>query len=183
LAKTDEELVSLARAGDQGAFDELVARHQDRVFALSFRILANFDDAADVQQEAFVRAWVSLKKFKGRSAFSTWLHSITVNLCISRKRRNPPVQIEPLEEERLSSGESGVACMQRSETRAIVQRALAELPAHYRVLLVLREIEGRSCEETAQIVGRSVVSVRTSLCRARRLLREKIRPYLEEEDR
>jgi len=181
LAKSDEELVSQAQAGDQGAFDELVARHQDRVFALSYRILANVDDAADIQQETFVRAWTSLKSFKRRAAFSTWLHRITVNLCLSRKRR-ALVQVEPLEEERASHAESAVACLQRMETKTVVQAAIAELPDHYRVLMILREIEGRSCEETAMIVGSSAESVRTGLYRARKLLREKIRPYLEEVD-
>ena len=182
MAKSDEELVSLAQVGDQVAFDELVARHQDRVFALSFRILANAEDAADIQQETFVRAWTSLRTFKRQAAFSTWLHRITVNLCLSRKRRSQPVYAE-LDEERLSQSESGaVACMQRAETKAIVQAAIADLPANYRVLLVLREIEGRSCEEIALVVGRSADSVRTGLYRARKLLKERIRPYLEEVD-
>ncbi|HET6455824.1 MAG TPA: sigma-70 family RNA polymerase sigma factor [Armatimonadota bacterium] len=181
MAKSDEELVSQAQAGDEDAFDELVARHQDRVFALSYRILANAEDAADIQQETFVRAWTRLKTFKCQAAFSTWVHKITVNLCLSRKRRQTIV--EPLDEERLSPAESGaVACMQRTETKAVVQAAISELPPHYRVLIVLREIEGRSCEEIGSIVGRSADSVRTGLYRARRLLKDKIRPYLEEVD-
>ena len=182
MAKSDEELVSLAQAGDEDAFDELVARHQDRVFALSYRILANAEDAADIQQETFVRAWTSLKSFKRRAAFSTWLHRITVNLCLSRKRR-ASIDIEPLYEEHMSASESGgVACMQRTETKAVVQAAISELPAHYRALIVLREIEGRSCDEIGLIVGRSPDSVRTGLYRARKLLRKKIGPYLEEVD-
>ena len=182
MAKSDEELVSLAQAGDQVAFDELVARHQDRVFALSFRMMANVEDAADIQQETFVRAWTKLRSFKRRAAFSTWLHRITVNLCLSRKRR-ASIDIEPLYEEHISASESGgVACMQRTETKAVVQAAIAELPAHYRVLIVLREIEGRSCDEIGLIVGRSPDSVRTGLYRARKLLRKKIGPYLEEVD-
>jgi len=180
LAKSDEELVSQAQAGDQGAFNELVARHQDRVFALSFRIMTNFEDAADIQQETFVRAWTKLKTFKRRAEFSTWLHRITVNLCLSKKRRIS-VPVEPLDEEHLSASESGVvSCMEKTETRAVVQAAIAELPAQYRVLIVLREIEGRSGEEIAQIVGRSPDSVRTGLYRARQILKKRIRPYLEE---
>jgi len=92
-----------------------------------------------------------------------------------------PLHLEPLDEEHLSASESGVvSCMEKTETRAVVQAAIAELPAQYRVLIVLREIEGRSGEEIAQIVGRSPDSVRTGLYRARQILKKRIRPYLEE---
>ncbi|MDO8684035.1 MAG: sigma-70 family RNA polymerase sigma factor [Armatimonadota bacterium] len=80
MALPDEELVSQAQAGSLAAFNELVARHQERVHALAYRILGNAEDAADIQQETFVRAWTKLGKFRQQAAFSTWLHRITVNL-------------------------------------------------------------------------------------------------------
>jgi len=184
LTASDEGLTSLAQQGDLQAFDELVSRHQDRVFALAYRMLADAEDAADVQQEAFVRAWQSLKRFRGQAAFSTWLHKITVNICLSRKRRRGYSEGQlPLEEERISSENSrGVACVERLHTTQAVRAALLTVPGHYRALLVLRDMEERSFEEIAEIVGSTAQSVRTRLCRARKLMREIIRPYIEEEE-
>jgi RNA polymerase sigma-70 factor, ECF subfamily len=177
LALTDLELVSEAQSGKLTAFDELVARHQERIFVLAYSILSSADDAADVQQETFVRAWRSLKSFRGQAAFTTWLHRIAVNLCLSRKRRRDLVdEAVELDEQ----NQAGKDCIESIETAIAVRKALSELPAHHRALLVLRELEGRPFEEIAGIVGGSVESVRTRLSRARKLLREKMRPYLEE---
>jgi len=178
------ELVSQAQQGSLTAFDELVSRHQQRVYALAYRILGAAEDASDIQQETFIRAWRNLKKFKGEAAFYTWLHRITVNLCLSRKRkRSSSVELLPLDESMWRSGQPSVAtCVESVETAVMVRAALSAIPAHYRTLLVLREIEGRPFEEIAQIVGGSVESVRTRLSRARKLLRERMRPYLEEEE-
>jgi len=181
LAGSEGELVSQAQGGSLTAFDELVSIHQERVHALAYRILAHDEDAADIQQETFVRAWLALRKFRGDAAFSTWLHRITVNLCLSRKRDRARLDVvESFDEDRL--GAAGRACVESVDTRMIVRAALAAIPAPHRTLLVLRDIEGRAYEEIAEIVGASVESVRTRLCRARKLLREKMRPYLEEEE-
>ena len=83
--------MSAAQAGDATAFDQLILQHQERVFALAYHILGNAEDAADVQQETFVRAWTKLGDFRGHAAFATWLHRIAVNICIRRKRRSRPL--------------------------------------------------------------------------------------------
>mgnify|MGYP003768735877 CR=1 FL=1 len=88
LSESCENLVELAKAGDVRAFEALVPLHQDRVHALAYRMLGNAEDVADVQQETFVNAWRNLRKFRRESQFSTWLHRITVNLCLSRIRRS-----------------------------------------------------------------------------------------------
>jgi len=183
LAESCENLVGPATRGDVRAFDALVSLHQDRVFALAYRMLGDSEDAADVQQETFLQAWRNLRKFRGEAEFSTWLHRITVNLCLSRKRRKVIVS-EPLDDHVLvrSPDPGPVACLERTETIATVRRVLDAMPAHYRVLIVLRDMEGRSYEETACVLGCSVESVRTRLHKARKLLREKMRPYIEEED-
>ena len=183
LAISDDELVLRAQAGSLSAFDELIARHQDRVFALAFRILGNAEDAADVQQETFVKVWVSIGKFRGHAAFSTWTHRITVNLCLSRKRKKDwSEKPEQLDEERhYALAQRSTSCIERLETSIVVREALAAIPTRQRTLIVLRDLEGRSFEEIAEIVGGSTDSVRTRLSRARKLLREKMRPYLEGE--
>lgn len=183
LSKPDNELVALAQRGDLEAFDELVSLHQDRVFALAYRMLGNADDAGDIQQDTFVRAWRSLRKFRGNAAFPTWLHRITVNLCISQKRRRADVQMEPGWEAELTRADepSAVACLEKAEAAVVVGKVLAALPAHYRVLVVLREMEERPFEEIAEILGCSIQSARVRASKARKLLRERMRPYLAED--
>jgi len=181
LAISELELVSQAQKGSRAAFDELVSRHQQRVYALAYRILGAAEDASDIQQETFIRAWLSLKKFRGQAAFYTWLHRITVNLCLSRKRKlSSSVEVLPFDEDIRQSIEPGVAtCAQNVETTEMVRAALSTVPAPCRALLVLRDIEGRPYEEIARIVGGSIESVRTRLSRARKMLRERMRSYLE----
>ena len=180
---SDTELVSRAQSGDLSAFDGLINLHQDRVFALAYRMLGNSEDAGDVQQETFIQAWRNLHRFRGDAALSTWLHRITVNICLSRRRRPEPVQLEPAVEERLSANDqpNGVACLVKAEQALMVRKVIAGLPAHYRALVVLREIEERSFEEVARIIGCTPASARTRASKARKLLRERLQPYLSEE--
>jgi len=183
-AKIENQLLSDARAGDLAAFDELVARHQARVFRLAYRMLMNREDAADVQQETFIRAWWRLPRFREDAAFATWLHKIVVNLCVSRKRvRNIEVQVDGDWDAVPSASDSAPACVEKAETRTLVRKVIAAMPAHYRVLIVLRDMEERSFEEIAAILDCSVTSARMRTCKARRIFRERMLPYLAEEDR
>ncbi len=179
MSETCEKLVELAKGGNTVAFEQLIAIHQERVHALAYRILGNSDDASDIQQETFIRAWQSLRKFREDAAFSTWLHRITVNLCLSMKRRRDYGASEPLVEEMHAVVQGSVLCLERTEEITVLRRALAGLPDHHRVPLVLRDMEDRSYEEIAGILGCSVESVRSRLCRSRALLRERMRPYME----
>ena len=180
MSGTEQDLVARAIEGSLEAFDELVELHQGRVFALAYRILANREDAADAQQETFVKAWRSLGKFRGDAAFSTWLHRITVNLCLSRKRRKDWTPMAEFTEDILSysAGPSAAACLERAETSAVVRRVLMAMPANHRALLVLREIEERSFEEIAAVLGCSIESARVRCGKARNVMRERLRPYL-----
>lgn len=186
MTPSEAELVALARAGDTQAFDGLVALHQERVFALAYRITGNRDDAADAQQETFVRAWRSMGRFRGDAAFSTWLHRITVNVCVSRRGRARPFETSEelrLERSAASGEEDPVAdCVVRSELASVIRRILGAMPAHHRVVLALREIEGRPFEEIAQILGCSPQSVRVRASKARRMLRERLEPFVREDD-
>ena len=163
------------------AFDELVGLHQERVYALAYRILGNAEDASDVQQETFISAWKSIRRFRGESSFITWLHKITVNICLSRKRRKQPIALEPYIEENLTgTASNGVACFESTETSIAVRKVLAAMPVHYRVLVVLKDIEGRSFEEIAEILKCSVSGARTRASRARQILRDRMQSYLAE---
>jgi RNA polymerase sigma-70 factor (ECF subfamily) len=173
--------VTKAKAGDADAFDCLVSMHQKRVFAFAYRMLANREDAADIVQETFVRAWRSLGKFRMDAGFSTWICKIAVNLCISFRRRSKP-KVVPFDDELIDHSETA-ACDDRVATAVVVRSAIASLGAHYRALIILREIEGRSFEDISEILGCSVGSARSRCCRARQMLRDKLRVCLKEEDR
>jgi RNA polymerase sigma-70 factor, ECF subfamily len=175
-----ENLVELAKDGNSIAFDQLIAQHQERVYALAYRILGNPEDAADIQQETFVRAWQHLRKFRHDASLSTWLHRIVVNLCLSMKRRKDYAVHEQWDEDIHTPGSGASACPERTEEVIALRRVLAAMPGHHRVLIVLRDMEGRSYDEIAGILGCSVESVRSRLCRARGILRERMRPYLED---
>lgn len=169
-----------ARAGDADAFDCLVSMHQKRVFAFAYRMLSNEEDAADIVQEAFVRAWRSLGKFRMDASFATWVCRITVNLCISVKRRPRP-NVVPFDDDYIDHSGTTV-CADSVATAVVVRSAIASLGAHYRALIILREIEGRPFEEIAEILGCSIGSARSRSCRARQVLRDKLRACLKEED-
>lgn len=178
------DLLARARSGDLKAFDELVGIYQDRVYALAYRLLGDYDDATDARQETFIRAWRNLKGFREGAEFSTWLHSITVNLCLTWKRKNDRRSTHEALPEDLADARarSPIADLEESETLLAVRRVLGAMPSHYRVLIVLRDMEGRSFEEIAAILGCSVASARMRLCKARNMLRERMRPYITEED-
>ena len=185
LSESCEKLVESAKKGDVEAFDKLVFLHQDQVYARAYRILGNAEDSADVQQETFIHAWRNLRKFRQEAQFSTWLHRIAVNLCLSMRRRKGYMSQESLVEELhiQSATLNPAACHERAEALAALRRVLAGMPTHYRILLVLRDMEERSFREIAEILGCSVASARTRLCKARNMLRARMRPYIVEEDR
>ncbi|MGB9619636.1 MAG: RNA polymerase sigma factor, partial [Armatimonadota bacterium] len=126
----DRELVSRAQAGDLQAFDALVSIHQARVFALARRTLGNDDDASDVQQETFVRAWRSLRKFRQQAEFGTWLHRITVNLCLSRRPREAAVDSTFFADSVRSVATPAIAVLERAELAAQVRNVMMAMPPH-----------------------------------------------------
>jgi RNA polymerase sigma-70 factor (ECF subfamily) len=174
---SDADLVSRAQAGEVTAFDELVSRHQERVFVLAYRILGNPEDAADVQQETFVHAWTKLRQFRGEAAFPTWLHRITVNACLARKRRfRPHFSLE--DDDIIAGNPHQTDCQDRLVNAVVVRQLLAGIPVAQRTLLVLREVEGMSIAEIAEVTGSSVDAVRKQLWRVRKLFGQRLRRQL-----
>lgn len=173
----DRELVRLSQNGTEAAFEELVRRHQQRVFALVAGILHRPDDVEDVAQQVFLKAYLGIKRFDQRAAFSTWLYKIAVNECWDylRKRKVRPLVYEAdLSEEQVSRLDGIVSSDRppegpntRAETREILDRMLATLPEQDRQLLVLKEIEGFSVQELAEILNLNVNTVKVRLFRAR----------------
>ncbi len=168
----DALIVSRVRSGERAAFNLLLERHRERVLNLAFSLLGSRADAEDAAQEAFVRAYESLPRFRGESAFGTWLYRITVNVCLARLRQMRP---RACQEE---DGESQVleACDKSDlarafEARTQVQQALSSLSPVLRAVLVLREMQGLSYQEIAMILSIPIGTVRSRLNEARRLFR------------
>ncbi|HEY6944009.1 MAG TPA: sigma-70 family RNA polymerase sigma factor [Candidatus Acidoferrum sp.] len=174
----DRELVRRAQREDKEAFEELIRRHQHRVFAVAGGIVRRREDVEDIAQQVFVKAYFSLKRFDQRAAFSTWLYKITVNECwdMLRKRKVRPLVYEAdLSEEQArqvinsaekSKGEPDVS--ERLEARQRVERLLVGLEERDRLMLILKEVEGFSIEEIADVLHLNANTVKVRLFRARR---------------
>jgi RNA polymerase sigma-70 factor (ECF subfamily) len=177
-SSNDRDLVRLAQAEDKEAFEELVRRHQHRVFAVASGILRRREDAEDIAQQVFVKAYFSLKRFDQRAAFSTWLYKITVNECwdLLRKRKVRPLVYESdlSEEQARQFGAqqereaTGADVRTMLEARQRVERLLEGLETRDRTMLILKEVEGFSVEEIAEIMNLNANTVKVRLFRARR---------------
>ncbi len=177
-AAHDRELVRRAQREDKEAFEELVRRHQHRVFAVAGGILRRREDVEDIAQQVFVKAYFSLKRFDQRAAFSTWLYKITVNECwdmLRKKKVRPLVYESDLSEEQarlvIASGEKenpGPDVSQRIEARERVERLLEGLDERDRLMLILKEVEGFSIDEIAEVLSLNGNTVKVRLFRARR---------------
>src|SRR5437016_3319368 len=177
-AAHDRELVRRAQREDKEAFEELVRRHQHRVFAVAGGILNRREDVEDIAQQVFVKAYFSLKRFDQRAALSTWLYKITVNECwdmLRKKKVRPLVYEADLSEEQarqvISSAEKGKEhpdISERLELRQRVDRLLEGLDERDRLMLILKEVEGFSIEEIAEVLDLNANTVKVRLFRARR---------------
>ena len=179
-SQTDEELVALATAGDLDCFNQLVARWERPIYALAYRTLGREEDARDVVQEAFLRAFRGLRGFRGQAKFSSWLYRITLNLCrdwIRRERRAPVVQLpegtDPIEvaDERVAPSESVEDLVARKQMSEAVARALSELPEEQRVAILLKEYHGLTFQEIADLQGCPLSTVKTRLYQGLSVLR------------
>lgn len=186
--QTEARLIERCRAGDLSAFDELMARHQNRVFNLCLWMLRDHEAANDAAQDTFIRAYRALGNFRGDCAFSTWLHRIAVNIAsdaAARRKRTPQPLSEletddnPAPEPAGPARDNPIETLTRSERRHAVREALDTLPDHHRVVLVLFDIQGHSYEEIAEVLELPIGTVKSRLNRARAALRERLIPCRE----
>ena len=185
-ASSEHELIRRARAGDEDAFAELVVAHADRVYGALRRFGLDPGEADEVAQEVFVRAWRGLSRFEERSRFSTWLYRIVFNEAQRRLARRPPVQRagetdrDDLVVSLPESPESGPEAQTLDrELEQTLDRALGQLPADWRAAVVLRDIEGLSTHDAADIAGVGEAAFKSRLHRGRMQLRALLEPYLD----
>ncbi len=181
-------LVDAARKGDIAAFEELVRRYDRNVFRIAQHITQNREDAEDVVQDAFLKAYQNLGQFQGQSKFYTWLVRIAVNEALMRLRRRRPERMVSLDEDVKTEEDSMPREIadwtpnpeqqyNQAELKDILTRTIQGLPASFRTVFVLRDVEGLSTEETADALGLSIPAVKSRLLRARLQLRERLNKY------
>ena len=180
--KTDEELVALAQRGDEDSFNQLVLRWERPIYALAYRTLGREDDARDVCQEAFLRAYRALRGFKGEAKFSSWLYRITLNLCrdwMRKQRRTPVSQVpEGLELSDLAGEAPDAVSVEdlvaRREMSAAVSKVMALLPEEQRTAIILKEYHGLTFQEIADMQGCPLSTVKTRLYQGLSVVRRQL---------
>lgn len=170
VAVDERELVNRSCAGDLDAFEDLVRIHQDRIYNLAYRITGNHEDANDAAQDAFVRAYQALSGFRRDAAFSTWLYRIATNAALDLVRRRPAIPPVELPADQPSAADPA-ADVHRREVRRRVHAAVGHLPAEYRAVVVLRDLQGLAYEEIARVLHIPIGTVRSRLSRGREVLR------------
>ena len=178
LSRPDQVLVKAAQQGDLEAFEQLVARHRDKIYARAFSMLRNEDEALDLSQEAWIKGWQRLKQFQGDSSFATWMTRIVINVCLDQLRRQKRVHLQSIdatdEENRSIEHElptynpNPTQRLEQGELREKIDRALAQLSYEHRTVLVLHEFEEMEYKAIAKHMGCSIGTVMSRLFYARR---------------
>jgi RNA polymerase sigma-70 factor (ECF subfamily) len=185
----EAELIASILAGEREKFHILILPYEAQLFRTAFALVKNQQEAEDVVQDAVLKAYRNLRSFRGDAKFSTWLISITLNEARGRLRRENRAGVDSLDERREENAdftpaaltdwrEVPLAALERQEIRALVQKAVAELPDSYREIVTLRDIEECSVNDTAAVLGISVALVKVRLHRARMLLQKRLAPLL-----
>jgi RNA polymerase sigma-70 factor, ECF subfamily len=178
----EHQLIERSRAGDRAAFEELVRRHADRLYAVVLRFVADADEAEEVTQEAFLRAWRSIDRFEQRSQFFTWLYRIGINEAKRRAERQPPVwTVSSIEDSSIEDAPDWSHApelrAEQGDLRRVLERAIHKLPVEYRAPLILRDIEGLSTREAAEVMDLGEAAFKSRLHRARLAVRRAIDDY------
>lgn len=172
---SDDALVRAAQAGDSEAFDALVTRHRRAVYQVCYRFVHHHDDAADLTQDTFVRAWRALAAFRNQARFSTWLYRIAVNVSLNRVSSKPP-RTEVADFDSMADARAAApgAALVAEQQRLMVRRAVQSLPPRQRTALVLRTYHELSHQQVADIVGTSVGAVKANVFHALANLRKRL---------
>ncbi|MBN7798181.1 RNA polymerase sigma factor RpoE [Parahaliea mediterranea] len=188
-AVTDQQLVAKVQKGDSRAFDMLVLKYQHKILGLISRYVHDADEVQDVAQEAFIKAYRALPNFRGDSAFYTWLYRIAINTAknhlVSRSRRPPGSDVEVEDAEYFEGGgalrdiESPESALFGAELKEVVERAIRELPDDLRTAVTLREFDGLSYEDIAEIMACPVGTVRSRIFRAREAIDKQVRQQVD----
>jgi len=186
---SETELVERAKSRDAKAFEELMLQNQGKIYNLGLKLLGNKEDAADLLQETFIKAYESLSGFEGRSAFSTWLYRIATNFALMKLRKNKKKKVSLDEikevsknlyrEQILDWSENPHAHLKNIELGKILENSIASLPSKYKTVFVLHDIEGFSMAKVGEILSLSIPAVKSRIHRSRLFLREKLAKHFQ----
>jgi RNA polymerase sigma factor (sigma-70 family) len=184
LAASEAGLVERAAAGDASAFEALVRLHSERLYVVLLRFTADAEEAEEALQEAFIRAWRGIGRFERRSSFFTWLYRIGINEAKRREERRPGGNITGADEEAVKQVRDPAPPLadhaEQQELRSAVDDAIRDLPAEYRLPIILRDIEGLTTKEASELMELSEAAFKSRLHRARMAIRAAVEPLLEE---
>lgn len=185
-AEPEAALVERAQGGDRAAFEELVRRHADHLYAVVLRFVADRGAAEEVTQEAFLRAWRSIGRFEGRSRFFTWLYRIGINEAKRRAARQPPAIVVSLDDEPIPEApdwsEAPETRLGHNDLRRLLEDAIRALPIEYRTPIILRDVEGLTTQEAAEVMDLGEAAFKSRLHRARLAVRRALDEYFLEEE-
>jgi RNA polymerase sigma-70 factor (ECF subfamily) len=187
--RSEAEIIAAILAGETQLYHELIRPHERSVYMMALSYMKNEEDAEDVAQEAFIKAFRNLSTFRGDAKFSTWLISITLNEARNRLRRQGVVRMQSLDEPPDEDGavspallrdwqEIASEAMEREEVRTLIKKAVELLPEIYKQVFLLRDVEEMDVNETAQTLGISISNVKVRLHRARMMLQKELAPQL-----
>jgi RNA polymerase sigma-70 factor (ECF subfamily) len=203
LPPPDSLLVERAQQNDDTAFAELVRRHERRVYNICYRMLGNEEEASEALQDAFLRAYQFIKKFKGKSSFYTGLYRIATNVCLTRLRKRKTTLVDSFERDEVSGelrrrkpiflstdtlgdipdgSQNPERLVRQKELREALNQAVEELPTDFRSVVVLRDFEGLSNREVSKVLNLSVPAVKSRLHRGRLFLRHRLERYMNNYD-
>ncbi|MFH1351979.1 MAG: sigma-70 family RNA polymerase sigma factor [bacterium] len=184
----DSEIVLKAQKGNRQAFGDLVKKYERKIYALTYRIMGNRDDASDALQETFLQAYKKIGTFEGKSGFSTWLYRIAVNTCLMKKRKKKldtvstdrPLKMdggEDINREPVDWSNDPMATIDNKEVKKKLDEAIAQMPEEFRTVVLLRDVDRLSSKEVADILNISIPNVKSRLHRGRLFLRRKLSEY------
>ena len=180
----DRQLIEQFLDGEQRSFNLLVERYRERIYLLIWRMVRNREDALDLSQEVFVKAYKNLKSFRHESNFYTWLYRIAVNLSLNFVRREKLRSFLSLSDlsDRFTSGSSPSEDLERDQLSGLIDRAVMKLPEKQRAVFILRHYEELSIREVAELLGKSEGTIKANYYQAIKKLRESLKPYVEGEE-
>jgi RNA polymerase sigma-70 factor (ECF subfamily) len=184
--ETDQQLIALAKKGDEKAFTKLVRRYEQTVYGFAYKVCRDPQKAQNSFQDTFINVYRKLDQFDGRSKFSTWLYSIVANNCLMNRRKRklddvlasldepPDVNDENVQKQLQSWDDTPIEKLMNKELREHLDTAIQKLPNEYKIVFVLRDLEGKTAEETAKILKLSIPAVKSRLRRSRVFLRTEL---------
>ncbi|MCC1484522.1 RNA polymerase sigma factor [Winogradskyella immobilis] len=183
MTTNDDQLIEAITNGDTKAYGQLVNRYKDLVYTLALRMLKHKEEAEEVAQDAFIKVYKSLNKFKGDSKFSTWIYKVTYNTCLDRIKKNKKhlndVAIDEYTEHKLETIDNALESMIKEEKSALIKRCIDKLPSESSYILTLYYFEELSLDEMSDIIGISANTIKVKLFRARKKLTVILEQYLQ----